>query len=193
MSAMRKTILLADDSITIRKVVELTFADTDIHVEAVGTGREALERLDLLRPDLVLADVVMPEPTGYEVCRAVKGSGRPVPVLLLAGTFEPFDLERARDAGADGHLTKPFESRTLVDCVVSLLADAERRAAATRAPSGAPDVLDEVWGDDDAPASAVRWPAPAQPEALEGLLDEAEAGRPAAATHEIATPPGGPA
>jgi CheY-like chemotaxis protein len=83
---MRRTILLADDSVTIRKIVELTFGDSDIRVESVGSGREALERLRDLRPDLVLADVVMPGPSGYEVCRAVKASERPVPVRLLAGT-----------------------------------------------------------------------------------------------------------
>jgi CheY-like chemotaxis protein len=119
---MTRTILLADDSVTIRKVVELTFGDTDIHVEAVGSGWEALARLDALKPDLVLADVAMPGPTGYEICRHIKASSRPVPVLLLAGTFEPFDGERARACGADGHLVKPFESRTLVSRVEDLLA-----------------------------------------------------------------------
>jgi CheY-like chemotaxis protein len=117
-----RTILLADDSVTIRKVVELTFGDTDIHVEAVGSGEEALARLDALKPDLVLADVAMPGLTGYEVCQYVKSSARPVPVLLLAGAFEPFDAERARACGADGHLVKPFESRSLVSRVEDLLA-----------------------------------------------------------------------
>jgi len=119
---MPKTILLADDSVTIRKVVELTFSETDIRVESVGSGREALERFTAIEPDLVLADVSMPGPSGYEVCEHVKASGRPVPVLLLAGTFEPFDTERARACGADGHVVKPFESSVLVEKVESLLA-----------------------------------------------------------------------
>jgi len=119
---MPKTILLADDSVTIRKVVELTFSETDIRVESVGSGREALERFAAIEPDLVLADVAMPGPSGYEVCEHVKASGRPVPVLLLAGTFEPFDTERARACGADGHVVKPFESSALVEKVESLLA-----------------------------------------------------------------------
>ena len=54
---MHRTILLADDSVTIRRVVELTFCDTDIRVESVGTGGEALSRFPEVRPDLVLADV----------------------------------------------------------------------------------------------------------------------------------------
>jgi len=118
---MSKTILLADDSVTIRKVVELTFGDTDIRVESVGSGEEALERIRAVAPDLVLADVAMPAPSGYDICRHVKASDRPVPVLLLAGTFEPFDTDQARECGADGHVVKPFESGTLVQRVESLL------------------------------------------------------------------------
>ncbi len=118
---MRRTILLADDSVTIRKIVELTFSESDIRVESVASGREALERVRELRPDLVLADVVMPGPSGYEVCRAIKASDRPVPVLLLAGTFEPFDAVQARACGSDGHVTKPFDSRQLVERVEHLL------------------------------------------------------------------------
>ncbi|HET9299740.1 MAG TPA: response regulator [Candidatus Polarisedimenticolaceae bacterium] len=169
---MSKSILVADDSITIRKVVELTFAETGIRVESVGSGREALDRIPVLRPDLVLADVVMPEPSGYDVCRAVKASERPVPVLLLAGTFEPFDPERARGVGADGHLIKPFESRTLVERVEALL-------AAPPAPIPAPvpvappvEELESVL--DDLAAAAPTVPESAPPEIeIETLLDEA--------------------
>jgi CheY-like chemotaxis protein len=118
---MARTILLADDSPTIRKIVELTFGDSEIRVVAVATGQEALERLEAFEPDLVLADVVMPAPSGYEICESVKSSDRPVPVLLLAGSFEPFDLERAEQCGADGHLVKPFESQALRERVASLL------------------------------------------------------------------------
>jgi CheY-like chemotaxis protein len=124
---MVRTILVADDSVTIRRVVELTFADTPLRVECVGTGAEAIERLDSISPDLVLADVVMPEPTGYEICAHVKRSRRPVPVLLLAGTFEPFDPARARSCGADGHVVKPFDSRSLVEVVEKLLAASASR------------------------------------------------------------------
>jgi DNA-binding response OmpR family regulator len=120
---MAHTILLADDSVTIRKVVELTFSDTDIRVETASTGREALERFQTLHPDLVLADVIMPPPSGYDLCRAVKASDHPVPVLLLAGTFEPFDEQQALECRADGHLVKPFESAYLVERVSSLLAE----------------------------------------------------------------------
>ena len=141
---MRRTLLLADDSVTIRKIVELTFGETDIRVESVGSGREALERLRDLRPDVVLADVVMPGPSGYEVCRAVKASERPVPVLLLAGTFEPFDAQQARECGSDGYVTKPFDSRLLVERVEQLLARPPAKPEKTRAVD---DDLEAMFND----------------------------------------------
>lgn len=158
---MRKSILLADDSATIRRVVELTFSDTDFHVETVGSGAEALSRLDDLRPDVVLADVVMPEPTGYEICRRIKSSGRPVPVLLLAGTFEAFDHEEARSCGADGCLLKPFESRTLRERVTSLLAN---RDAVSRS---AIEPVEDGSVDDEAVAAPLEGPADAAPSGAE--------------------------
>ena len=118
---MPKTILLADDSSTIRKIVELTFNGTDIRVEAFESGAEALENLERINPDLILADVVMPEPTGYELCKRVKASDNVVPVVLLSSTFEPYDSDLAAECGADRHLIKPFESGTLADTVRELL------------------------------------------------------------------------
>jgi CheY-like chemotaxis protein len=141
---MRRTILLADDSVTIRKIVELTFGGTNLRVESVGSGREALERLKDLRPDLALLDVVMPGPTGYDVCRAIKASPRPVPVLLLAGTFEPFDAALARECGSDGHVTKPFDARQLVERVETLLAAGSAPKPAPQPPS---DDLEAMFND----------------------------------------------
>lgn len=159
---MPRTILLADDSVTIRKVVELTFGDTDIRVESVGSGRDALDRLRDLNPDLVLADVVMPGPSGYDVCRAVKASARPVPVLLLTGTFEPFDPHEAKACGSDGYVTKPFDSRSLVERVESLLAATSERAAGR--PAARRDDLDALFDDlAGATPAPVSTPAPPQP------------------------------
>jgi CheY-like chemotaxis protein len=154
---MARTILLADDSPTIRKIVELTFHDTDIRVESTASGSEALARLETVRPDVVLADVVMPEPTGYDICRRIKESDRPVPVLLLAGTFEPFDLQQARDCGADDHLVKPFESATLVEKIERLL----RAPAASRLE--VQQVIDDLVEEHGEVASRVARPRSAEP------------------------------
>lgn len=125
MSSGRRKLLLADDSPTIQKVISLTFEDEGFEVVAVGDGAQALRALaDEPPPDVVLADVVMPGPDGYELCERIKRDARlrGVPVVLLVGTFEPFNEAEARRVGADTVLTKPFQSiRNLVGKVGSLL------------------------------------------------------------------------
>lgn len=125
---MANRILLADDSITIQKVVNLTFADEGIEVVAVSNGDQAERRLADVQPDLVLADIFMPGKNGYELCEAIKESAQyhNIPVVLLVGAFEPFDQAEARRVKADAHLTKPFESRTLVDTVRRLISSSSQ-------------------------------------------------------------------
>lgn len=116
-------LLLADDSITIQKVVQLTFADEGVDVSVAADGDMAILKFAESAPDIVLADVHMPGLNGYEVCERIKQGDRKVPVILLVGSFEPFDSDRAHQAGADAFLTKPFQSiRQLVDIVSNLLA-----------------------------------------------------------------------
>jgi len=115
-----RKLLLADDSITIQKVVDLTFADEGVNVLCVSNGREAIEALAEFLPDVVLADVFMPEMNGYEVCEYIKQNDKfkHIPVMLLVGSFEPFDEEEARRVGANDTLTKPFQSiRRLIEKV----------------------------------------------------------------------------
>jgi CheY-like chemotaxis protein len=137
---MPKKILLADDSITIQKVVELTFSDGDYEVTAVNNGAKAILKLAEMRPDIILSDIIMPEKNGYEVCEYVKSHPefRTIPVVLLTGTFEPFDPDRADKAGCDAVVTKPFESQSLIHKVEELIEAA--RSNAPTAPSPAMSV-----------------------------------------------------
>ncbi len=123
---MAKKILLADDSLTIQKVVELTFSDSEYDLLCVPNGQRALEKVAEESPDLILADVVMPEKNGYEVCEAIKAnpSTARIPVILLSGTFEPFDRDRAERLGCDAIVSKPFDSQQLLRQVEALLARA---------------------------------------------------------------------
>ncbi|MFY9222448.1 MAG: response regulator [Blastocatellia bacterium] len=136
---MGHKILLADDSITIQKVVNLTFSDEGIEVVTVGNGELAVRRLNEVQPDIVLADIYMPGKSGYEVCEYIKTNPQysHIPVLLLVGAFEPFDPTEAIRVKADGHLTKPFESRALVATVNRLIASSPKKAV-TPAPTQAP-------------------------------------------------------
>ncbi len=121
----KRKLLLADDSVTIQKVVNLTFADEGIEVFTTGDGDSAMEKLREIKPDLVMADVNMPGLNGYQVCEQIKlnEATKQTPVILLVGSFEPFDEEKANAVGADDYLTKPFQSiRQLVNKVNELLA-----------------------------------------------------------------------
>jgi len=118
-------LLLADDSVTIQRVIELTFADEDVKVTAVGDGQQAIDRILSDRPDIVLADVGMPKQDGYEVAAFIKNdpSLQHIPVLLLTGAFEPVDEERAQAVRCNGVLAKPFEPQLLISRVKELLKD----------------------------------------------------------------------
>jgi CheY-like chemotaxis protein len=146
-----KKILLADDSLTIQKVVELTFMDEEYEVEAVGSGDAVLGRLAEGRPNVLIADIHMPGLSGYEVCRRAKSEHPGLPVVLLVGTFETLDEEELRRSGADGHLKKPFDSQELLQTVNELVAD-----------RGTPTEVTRVLGFETT-AHAVESAAPAAP------------------------------
>ena len=120
---MSNKLLLADDSITIRKVVGIIFANEDYSLSVVDNGIAALETAREIIPDIILADVLMPGKTGYEVCVEIRRDPAlsHLPLLLLTGAFEPFDEEKARLSGADDFISKPFESQQLIEKVRSLI------------------------------------------------------------------------
>ncbi|HLW97337.1 MAG TPA: response regulator [Candidatus Acidoferrales bacterium] len=119
------TILVADDNSNIQKMVALAFKDEGIDVVTVGNGEAAIRKAVEVTPDIVLADIFMPVRSGYEVCEYLKQTTRfaHIPVILLAGAFDPFDEREAQRVGADGVLKKPFvPTDPLVNLVKGLLA-----------------------------------------------------------------------
>lgn len=137
-----RTILIADDSTTIRKVVQATLGQAAFKVVAVPDGRQAVDQARALRPTLVLADVLMPELTGYEVAETLRAEPRTagIPVLLLVGAFEPFDEERAARCGALGYLAKPFEPKNLLRRVEEVLARQPRTGEVEEEPVAAAEL-----------------------------------------------------
>jgi len=185
---MPHKLLLADDSVTIQRVIELTFADEDVQVIAVGDGAEAIRRIQADPPDIVLADIGMPEKDGYEVAAFVKGTPQfaHIPVLLLTGAFEPVDEQRAHEVGCDGVLAKPFEPQMVITRVNELLAAGPSRSAGPAAAPGAPATAasapaqgrpaakpgvpptDERWGTSSSALDAfLSAPPPANPNSFE--------------------------
>ncbi len=119
-------LLLADDSLTIQKVVELVLADEHFEIKSCNDGEQALSAMESFGPNIVLADIEMPILNGYQLCEKIKNNASTVhvPVILLAGAFEPFDENFAKSVGADDYIIKPFESQELISKVKSLLISA---------------------------------------------------------------------
>jgi len=133
---MNTTILLADDSITIQKVVGIIFANEEFDLVVVDNGSAALEKAREIHPAVMLVDALMPGKSGYEVCEEVRRDPTlaNTPLLLLVGAFEPFDEDRARTSGVDDFITKPFESQNLIDKVKALVELAATRTTVAPAP-----------------------------------------------------------
>lgn len=172
----KRKLLLADDSVTIQKVVSLTFADEGIEVISTGDGDSAMSKVSELKPDLVMADVNMPGLNGYQICEKIRNdqSISRTPVILLVGSFEPFDENEARRVGADDFMTKPFQSiRQLVNKVTVLINSGE--AAETAAVSAPAVAMAETAQENGRVENALAAPAQvevAAPVAVQAMDDE---------------------
>jgi CheY-like chemotaxis protein len=168
-------LLLADDSVTIQRVVELTFSGEDVQVTSVSDGEQAIARLPNERPDIVLADVGMPKRDGYEVAAYIKGHSdlAHIPVVLLAGAFEPVDEARAREVRCDGVLVKPFEPQQMIAKVRELVESAKpaANAASRSATASRPSPLHDARTSGPAAGPSPDRHAPS-PRMGEGRLDE---------------------
>ena len=171
---MPHKLLLADDSVTIQRVIELTFADEDVQVIAVGNGADAIERAQRDRPDIVLADVGMPERNGYEVAAFIKGTPNlaHIPVVLLTGAFEPVDEQRARTVGCDGVLVKPFEPQLVITRVKELLAGKQPAGMWSGQPPAQAQARPVPTGAGDGRTGA---PSASSHESLEAYFDHLDA------------------
>jgi CheY-like chemotaxis protein len=135
-------ILVADDSATMRRVLEMTFAGEDARVLAVDSGDAALSKTAELMPDIVFADASMPGVDGYEVARRIKTNPQlaKVAVIVMASQHTPYDDGRGRAAGVDDHIPKPFDTQSVIDRVAQVLARprAQATSGGAEAPKGPP-------------------------------------------------------
>ncbi|SNB46206.1 response regulator [Geobacter sp. DSM 9736] len=180
-------LLLADDSITIQKVVSIIFAGEDCELTIVGDGIAAVEKAVEILPDIMLLDALMPGMSGYEVCEAVRRDHRlrGTPILLLTGAFEPFDPEKASISGADDFISKPFESQGLIDKVRSLIELGRERKSSAREmavePGIAPNTLSGAAPAGDFAGTAEVVPLEDDPW---GMIDLASIGADQSKEHE---------
>ena len=133
---MASTLLAVDDSVTMRRVLEITFAGTDLHVITANTPDAALARLQSDKPDLVIADATLEPKSGYDLCAAIKHASPGTRVLILSSKQTPFDVARGSTAGADDHMDKPFDTQLMIDKVRKLLDTKATVAAVAPAQPG---------------------------------------------------------
>lgn len=200
---MVRKLLLADDSITIQKVVELILAEEGFEIKATNNGEEALNIIPSFKPDIILADIEMPKINGYQLCENIKQdpSMHGIPVILLAGAFEPIDEDLAKQVEADDFIIKPFESQELISKINAALTVSsvmeEEVGGIFEAEAVSPDevsVEEDLWAAEEIPevAEVEGWPVEEGADiGIEELLEipeevEVEA---EVATEEI-TPPG---
>jgi CheY-like chemotaxis protein len=152
-------ILLADDSPHAQRMGERILREEGFEVVTVTDGEAALARLADVDPDLVLADVFLPEHNGYEICRHVKSqpAHRYTRVVLTAGALEPIDEAEAQRAGADGILKKPFEASVMVGTIRPLLEAARFARGVLGEPEPPPE---PVVPPEPAPEPATATPPP---------------------------------
>lgn len=117
------TILLVDDSPTVRVMVSDLLRRKGIEVIEAGDGIEAMEKMQVQCPDLVITDIVMPRMNGYELCRWIKTQfqDRYIPVIMCTSKDQQFDHYWGIKQGADAYITKPFEPVDLIRAIKKLL------------------------------------------------------------------------
>jgi CheY-like chemotaxis protein len=145
------TLLAVDDSVTMRKVLEITFAGPDFRVVTVNSPDAALQKLKSDKPDLVIADVSLEPMSGYDLCKQIKQASPKTPVLILSSKQNAYDAAKGSAAQADDHMDKPFDTQQMIDKVKKLLSAQPATATAAAAPAAAPAAA--------APAAAAPKPA----------------------------------
>ncbi|MDC3953571.1 response regulator transcription factor [Polyangium jinanense] len=130
---MASTILAVDDSVTMRKVLEITFAGPEFRCVAANGHDAALEKLKTEKPALVIADVTLEGKSGYDLCKAIKQASPATQVLILSSKQNPYDQAKGSAAQADDHIDKPYDSTAMIDKVKKMLASPAKPAEAPKA------------------------------------------------------------
>ncbi len=119
------SVVLAEDDVDIRDLVQLVLEGLDLEVRAVGNGADALAACRASAPRLLLLDITMPGMNGLEVCRAVRQDPqlKDIPIILMTARAQSSDVAAGLDAGADAYIIKPFGPIELREHVEAVLGD----------------------------------------------------------------------
>ncbi|MET0386298.1 MAG: response regulator [Polyangiales bacterium] len=207
---MAVNILVADDSVTMRRILELTFQGEDARVITVDSGDSALRKASEVTPDLVFADLSLAGMDGYALASAIKAAPglERTAVVVMASQKHPYDDEKGKAVGVDDHILKPFDTQHVIDRVKQVLgrprAASAARPAAAAATAAAPAVpiipnaapanrigtktlaFGKPPAAANAPAAAAAAPAAARPQVAAAA--PAYAAAPSAAAKQVAAP-----
>ncbi len=119
---MAKKILVVDDEPDILQVAVFRLKKAGYEVMQAVNGREAIELIKTLRPDLVLLDLRLPEVSGFDVCKTIKADDtlKSTPIIIFTASVNSLD-EKIKEIGADGYLSKPFDPDQLLEKIRSIL------------------------------------------------------------------------
>ena len=161
---MAKTLLAVDDSVTMRKVLEITFSGEDFRVITAENAQSALGKLGE-NPGVFIVDTVLGGEDGYALAKELRRRSPGAAIVMLASRYAPFDQARGRDAGADDFADKPFDTQQLIDKVrkVILAKEAGGGAAAAAPPAPPPAPMAAAPAPMAAGGAPYRAPAPPAP------------------------------
>ena len=156
------TVLIADDSLSVRKVAERMLTEVGLEVTLAANGEEAMSIASAKQPDLIITDVIMPDKSGFEVCAYIRAQANlaNTPVLLVSGFVDDEVTRQAEACKADGVIKKPFQGAMLRERVMELLAS--RKALEAPAAAVAPELVLELPVAAPEPATTFQ-AAPAAP------------------------------
>lgn len=192
-----KTLLFADDSATMRLIMEKTFQGEDFAVVTVPSGQAAIEKAKELTPEIIIADAGMTGVNGYDVCEAIRKeeATATTPVVIMSGISNPYDESRGKGVGATEHVKKPFDTTKLIERVKELSSSVSAQSATETVPTGVgvaparpnlnmPPVPQKDLKDEQPPSIKSTLHAFPRP----GLTDDAQSVQPMAAG-AVGTPP----
>lgn len=125
---MNSKILIVDDESNIVELIRLYLEKEGFSTVSARDGNDALARFKAEAPDLIILDIMIPEPDGWQVCREIRRSSN-VPIIMLTAKSETFDKVLGLELGADDYLTKPFEAKELVARVKAVLRRSDSKEA----------------------------------------------------------------
>ncbi|MDB4939146.1 MAG: response regulator receiver protein [Labilithrix sp.] len=156
---MAKTLLAVDDSVTMRKVLEITFSGEDFRVITAENAQSALGKLGE-NPGVFIVDTVLGGDDGYALAKELRKRSPGAPIIMLASRYAPYDQARGRDAGADDFADKPFDTQQLIDKIRKVILAKEAGGGQAAAP---PPPAPHVGGAPAAAAGGAPYRAPSPP------------------------------